>query len=290
MPAEPFRVGLIGRGIGESRSPRMHEREAAAQGLLLEYTLFDFTADRQPDDYLPTKLDELEAMGFAGTNVTHPFKQAVIEHMDSLSTEAEQIGAVNTVAFRDGRRIGYNTDVSGFAAGFRQSLDGVATKVVVQLGAGGAGSATAFALLNLGVRQLAIYDTDAQRARMLSERLTAYFDPARVVLCEDPTRLLTAANGIVNTTPVGMAAHPGMPIPEATLREDLWVADVIYFPLETQLLAAARRAGCRVMDGSGMAIWQAVGAFEIFTGHRADAARMTASFLSFDRRDSAGDC
>ena len=281
MPAERIQVALLGRGIGASRSPLMHEREAAAQGLHLEYSLRDFSAMKLPNTDLPRLLDTLEANGFRGANVTHPFKQAVIAHLDELSDEAEKIGAVNTVAFRNGRRIGHNTDVTGFAAGFRQSLKGVNLRDVIQLGAGGAGSATAFALLNLGVERLSIHDIDAQRAAALTSRLHEHFDAKSLGTCEEPGAAVASADGIVNATPVGMADHPGLPIPADALRSDLWVADLIYFPLETQLLHSARRAGCRVMDGTGMAVWQAVGAFEIFTGRPADANRMTKTFRAF---------
>ena len=283
MTQQPFKVGLIGRGIGASRSPRMHEREALANGWQLVYTLFDFATLELSERDLPRMLDTLEHDGYAGTNVTHPYKQAIMPHLDGLSGEAENVGAVNTVSFRDGRRIGYNTDVSGFEAAFARTLDRAALDDVVQIGAGGAGSATAYALLELGARRLTLYDIDEQRVRALIERLTVHFDSSAITLCTDLGAALGRADGIVNATPMGMAEYPGMPIPEGSLQSRHWVADVVYFPLETALLAAARRVGCRTMDGSGMAVWQAAGAFEIFTGHPADAARMARTFLSFDR-------
>ena len=279
MAEQRFLTGLIGRGIQRSRSPQMHEREADAQGLRLVYRLFDFSKLGLPDSDLPRQLDELEEAGFAGVNITHPFKHAIVKHLDDLSSEAERIGAVNTVAFRDGRRIGYNTDVSGFEVAFRKSLGGAALTNVFQVGAGGAGSATAFALLTLGVQRLTIHDHSASRAAALVERARRYFEPGRVVLCTDVRECLATSDGIVNATPMGMAEHPGMPVPEHSLTDHLWVAEVVYFPLETALLAAARAKGCRVMDGSLMAVHQAAGAFEIFTGIPADADRMARSFL-----------
>lgn len=275
-------VGLIGRGILASRSPKLHETEADAQGLRLVYSLFDFTELVLDDKDLPRMLAAAELTGFAGVNVTHPFKQAILEHLDELSAEAERIGAVNTVAFRDGRRVGYNTDVTGFAAAFEQDLAGAPLGHVVQLGAGGAGAATAHALVALGAVRLTIHDTDRRRAESLVARLATHCDSQLLSVCADLPAALAAADGIVNATPMGMAAHPGMAVPEASLHGGLWVADIVYFPLETELLAAARRVGCRVMDGSGMAVWQAVGAYEIFTGRTADAVRMTATFRAFD--------
>lgn len=283
MAREKILAGLIGRGIQESRSPLLHEREARAQRLHLVYSLFDFAQLERSELDLSPMLDELELTGFVGVNITHPYKQAIIEHLDALSNEAETIGAVNTVAFRDGRRIGYNTDVSGFEAAFRQSLHDVALDDVVQIGAGGAGSATAYALLKLGVKRLTILDRDTRRARGLVRRLSAHFDPDNIALCTELPASLATTNGVVNATPVGMADYPGMPVPEGSLRKALWVVDIVYFPLETALLAAARDKGCRVMDGSRMAVWQAAGAFEVFTGQRADTTRMLESFFSFDK-------
>jgi shikimate dehydrogenase len=275
-------LGLIGRGILASRSPRLHESEADAQGLRLVYSLFDFAELGLADQDLPRMLAATELAGFAGVNVTHPFKQAVVPHLDGLSDEAMRIGAVNTVAFRDGRRTGHNTDVTGFASAFEQALPGAALDRVVLVGAGGGGSAVAHALLGLGARELTIYDLDEGRANRLIGQLTRYFDSSTIAASSDLSDSVAAADGVVNATPVGMAEHPGMAVPEDALRSDLWVADIVYFPLETALLAAARRRGCRVMDGSGMAVFQAVGAFEVFTGRPADPARMTRAFRAFD--------
>ena len=279
---ERILVGLAGRGIRASRSPRLHENEADAQGMRLIYSLFDFAEFDLTESDLRRLLDATQLAGFSGLNITHPFKQAVIPLLDGLSDEAERIGAVNTVAFRDRRKIGYNTDVTGFADAFRHTLGSAKLNRVIQIGAGGGGAATAYALLELGVRQLSVFDRDRDRAAALVERLGRHFGPAHIVIGSELTEAIASADGLVNATPMGMAAYPGMAVPAETLRSDLWVADIVYFPLETALLAAARKVGCRVMDGSGMAVFQAVGAFEIFTGCPADAVRMGESFRSFD--------
>jgi shikimate dehydrogenase len=279
---ERILLGLIGRGILASRSPRLHENEADAQSLRLVYSLFDFAELGLEEADLPRVLAATELSGFVGVNITHPYKQAIISHLDALSDEAERIGAVNTVAFRNGRKIGYNTDVTGFSDAFEDALAGAAIDRVVQVGAGGGGAATAHALLKLGARQLTIYDLDRHRAEALVKRLARHFDSTRLVIGRDLADAMAAADGVVNATPMGMAEHPGMAVPGGMLRPDLWVADIVYFPLETALLAAARRVGCRVMDGSGMAVFQAVHAYEIFTGRPADAARMRETFRAFN--------
>lgn len=277
-----FLVGLIGRGILASRSPKLHEKEADAQGLRLVYSLFDFAELDLMERDLPRLLDAVELTGFAGVNITHPFKQAVIEQLDELSEEAQRIGAVNTVAFRDGRRLGYNTDVTGFARAFEHVLGGVATDRIVLLGAGGAGAAVAQALLELGAGQLTIHDLDRQRVATLIDRLAQHFDSTRLIVGMNLADAVAVADGVVNATPMGMVEHPGTAVPVEMLHASRWVADIVYFPLQTALLTAARRAGCRVMDGSGMAVQQAVGAFEIFTGRPADAVRMRQTFHAFD--------
>jgi shikimate dehydrogenase len=278
---ERILVGLIGRGILASRSPRMHECEADSQGLRLVYALFDFAELGLVQADLPRMLAAAELAGFSGVNVTHPFKQAVLAHLDELAPAAQRVGAVNTVAFRGGRRIGYNTDVSGFMRGFERALPSAALDSVVQIGAGGAGAATAHALLEMGVGRLAIHDIDTRRADALVANLAKHFDAARLAVCADPLAAIASADGVVHATPVGMAEHPGTAVPEDALHSALWVADIVYFPLETALLSAARRVGCRVMDGGGMAVYQAVGAFELFTGRAASAERMGQTFRSF---------
>ncbi|MDE2403214.1 MAG: shikimate dehydrogenase [Sphingomonadales bacterium] len=275
-------AGLVGRGILESRTPWMHEREAEAQGLRLLYALFDFTDRGWDDAELGTLLAAAQRVGFAGLNVTFPFKQAVIPLLDALSDGAAAVGAVNTVAFRDGRRIGFNTDVTGFAAGFRHGLEGVAPGRVLQLGCGGAGSATAHALLGaLAAEQVLLFDTDPARIEALRADLAGRYGAGRVAVAADPVATAAGADGILNATPMGMAKFPGLPIAAAAIEPRHWVADIVYFPLETDLLAEARRKGCRTLDGSGMAVHQAVDAFEIFTGRRADHDRVRSSFAAF---------
>ncbi len=278
LPAPAVLVGLIGSGIQLSRSPRMHEAEGAAQGLRLVYRLIDLDVLDLTINALPDLLAAAQAAGFAGLNITYPCKQAVIPLLDDLSEDARALGAVNTVVFQEGRRIGHNTDWWGFAESFRRGLPDAPLGRVVQLGAGGAGSAVAHALLTLGVKHLMIVDTDGARAEALSRSLAQRFGAGRVVALPDATHAMAQADGLVNATPVGMDKHPGLPLSADLLGRTLWVADIVYFPLETALLGAARLLGCRTLDGGGMAVFQAVEAFRLFTGQPPDAGRMTAAF------------
>ena len=268
-----FLIGLIGSGISASRTPAMHMAEGARRGMDYIYELIDLTALGVGVEALPRLLDEARERGFNGLNITHPCKQAVIPLLDNLSTDARDIGAVNTVVFKDGKATGHNTDWWGFRDGFQRGLIGANLDVVLQLGAGGAGSAVAYALMKMGVRALTICDIDAAKAEALAGQLNGLFGGG-VRAVSDAPKAAASAMGIVQTTPIGMAAHPGMPIPPEALRPDHWAAEIIYFPLETEFLRHAKALGCRTVDGSGMAVGQAVRAFELFTGVKPDAEAM----------------
>lgn len=252
--------------------------EAAALGLNLSYQLFDL--DQQPDGpaSLPRVVRAVEQAGFAGVNITHPCKQTILPLVDELSPDAAALGAVNTLIFANGRRIGHNTDWWGFAEGFRRTLPGASHRVVTQLGAGGAGSAVAYAMLKMGTRQLNVFDVDRAKAAQVRNTLSKYFGEGRVTLIDTLPAALAASDGVINTTPVGMAKYPGTPLPAALLRASMWVAEIIYFPLETELLRAARMLGCRTVDGGGMVVFQAAEAFRLFTGTVPDSARMLVNF------------
>jgi len=273
-----YLLGLVGSGIGASLTPAMQEREGAESGLRISYRLID--ADRRGFGVqdLPDVLAWAQRLGFDGLNITHPFKQAVIPLLDELSEDAADLGAVNTVVFRDGRALGRNTDWSGYGRAFRQVLPDAVEDRVVLVGAGGAGAAVGYGLLEQGAEHVAVIDSDRDRADACVVRLAKRFGDDRVSVAGDLERALADAEGVVNATPVGMHGHPGTSVPARLVEDRLWVSDVVYFPLETELVALARARGCRVVPGGGMAVQQAVGAFEYFTGRVADAARMTRHF------------
>ena len=271
-------LGLIGQDIQGSRTPEMHMREGEAQGLRLVYRLIDLTKLGLGVEALPELLTAAQRMGFNGLNITHPCKQAVIPYLDELSENARALGAVNTVILRDGKKIGENTDWSGFAEPFRRKMSDVPLNRVVQIGAGGAGAAVAHAALMLGVKELTIVDIDPKRAESVAQNLSSHFGAGRAKAGTDLPGAVAQADGIINATPIGMDAHPGMPLPAELLRPDLWVAEIIYFPLETELLKRARALGARTIDGGGMAVFQAVAAFRHFTGIEPDSDRMLKHF------------
>ncbi len=271
-------IGLIGEGIGQSKSPALHEAEGAALGIPYVYRLVDLHALGLNVAHLPDILEGMKRLGFDGTNVTHPAKQAIIPLLDEIDEDADAIGAVNTVRIVHGRTKGYNTDCSGFAEGFRRGIPDADLTHVVQLGAGGAGAATARAMLKLGAQRLTLVDSDPARATTLAARLAAGYPDRTIEVASDPAQVMGDATGLVHATPTGMAAHPGLPLSADLLRPEIWVAEIVYFPLETELLRVARSIGCRTVDGGGMAVFQAVAAMEIFIDAPVDADRMLASF------------
>lgn len=271
--------GLIGAGIQGSRSPALHEGEARAQGLDLSYRLIDLDVLGVGAEALPGLLVDALEKGFCGLNITFPCKQVVIPLLDAMSEEARAIGAVNTVVMAKGRMTGHNTDGPGWGWGFRRALPIADLTRVVLLGAGGAGSACADAVLRLGARALLIVDREFGRGAELAARMNSIHG-LRCSASGDIELALAGASGLIHATPTGMAKLPGLPVPEDLLRPGLWVSEIVYVPLETELLKAARRAGCRIMDGGHMNVGQAIGAFRLFTGREADAARMDAHFRS----------
>lgn len=251
--------------------------------MALTYELFDFKELGLDEDALGPFLRRLRDEGYCGVNVTHPYKQSVMRELDGVDDGARLVGAVNTVALHDGRMSGYNTDMPGFRDSFVKGLPGASLERVLQLGAGGAGAAVACALLSLGATRLEIADIRRERAEALAAHLRPHFPASQVNVRDVGTQAKERFAGVVNTTPIGMASHPGVPLDVSWLDPSQWVVDVVYFPLETQLLRLAHERGCRVLNGSGMVIRQAALAFEILTGRAPDAQRMARSFHQMPR-------
>ena len=278
---ESYLIGLVGDGVMPSLSPHMHEREGDLQGLRYLYRPIDLHELDLPAAAIGDLLLSASRMGYNGLNITHPCKQMVLQHLDEVTPDAEKLGAVNTVVIQDGRFIGHNTDFSGFAAALAAGLPNARLDRVVQLGAGGAGSAVAYALLTAGVQTLDLVDMDPARGAERAAELAGFF-PDRTITARTTAelpQLMPLADGLVHCTPVGMAAHPGLPLDISLVESRHWVADIVYRPIETELVREARAKGCEVLDGGRMAVGQAADAFRIFTGLDADAERMRTHFL-----------
>lgn len=277
---EELIVGLIGEGIGVSRTPAMHEAEGRALRLSYSYRLIDTVTMEQ--GHIEALLAAAEAEGLRGVNVTHPFKRQVLRYVDARAPEVDRVGASNTVLFTARGRTAYNTDYLGFLHAFRRELGEAPRNEVLLLGAGGAGRAVGFALAEAGVGALVIRDSNAGAAEALAADIRRHIPDIRVEAIAPQGLASLSPDGIVNATPVGMASHPGVPIVRDRIAHRPWVADIVYFPLETELLRTARELGCVTMSGRGMAVMQAVEAFRLFTGLKADPERMAGVFDSFD--------
>jgi shikimate dehydrogenase len=277
-----IRLGLLGECISLSRTPAMHMQEGKEHGLNIRYDLIDTQGKLITKDGLAQLIDDLIAQGYTGINVTHPFKQAIIPHLSGISDDAQALGAVNTVIFNNRNCLGYNTDWTGFSESFIRTFSDVNKDRILVLGAGGAGSAVAYALLKNGVKKLILCDVDSSKLKALLSRLKLLFPNAQLEETPSADAVLKQVDGLVNTTPVGMDKYPGVPLDVSLLRKDLWVTDVIYFPLETELIKQAKAGGCKTMSGNLMAVFQAVKAFELFTGKVPNAERMMAHFNSMN--------
>lgn len=279
--SEAYLVGLVGDGVLPSLSPPMHEHEADALGLRYLYRALDLTVMGRDPSEIGAVLREGARLGYNAFNVTYPCKQIVLPHLDVVDDDAARLEAVNTVLVRDGRLVGLNTDCSGYASGLASGLPDADLSRVVLLGSGGAGSAVGYALLSAGTERLDVLDLDSTRAKERADSLAALFpsatvDGGSVELLADR---LAAASGLAHATPVGMHHHPGMPVDPSLLRPRMWVSDVVYRPVRTQLVEAAEALGCRTLDGGHMAVGQAADSFRLITGIEPDRDRIRAHFL-----------
>lgn len=257
------RAFVVGHPIRHSRSPLIHGHWLAEHGLSGTYERLDVA----PDDF-EAFFRGLPASGFAGGNVTIPHKEAAYRLADSLTERAKKIGAVNTLIVEGGRVRGDNTDAPGFIAHLDQSLgEGWPERTggtALVLGAGGAARAIVVGLVERGTR-VWVANRSPERARALAE-----LDPGHVeaLAWEAVPEALSETGLLVNTTSLGMAGHPPLALDLAPLPERAAVADIVYVPLETPLLAAARARGLAAVDGLGMLLHQAVPGFFAWFGLR----------------------
>ncbi len=268
-----FLTGLIGYPIAQSAAPAMHERAAAARGARCHYQLIEVAGAGRDD--LRAMLDGVRRLGFAGVNVTFPYKEAVVDLLDDIAPDARAIGAVNTIVADGARLVGYNTDATGFRRAIESLLASAPRGPIALIGAGGVGKAIAFALAGLGVAELRIVDTDAAKAAQLAGQLQGRHAVRSAAGVE---AALDGAVGLVNATPVGMLPNRDSPVPETLLRQAMWVADAVYTPLWTPLLTAAKANGATVLTGRDLAINAAADAFELFTGLTPSADAMRDAF------------
>jgi len=269
-----IRLGLIGDNIGPSRAPLLHGLAGRMAGLEVRYDLL--IPKKQGLDF-DRLFDRCAAQGYRGINVTYPYKERAAARVRIDDPTVRAISAVNTILFDGETPTGFNTDYSGFIAGYRAKRGERSPGVVCQIGAGGVGKAVAFALLALGVEAIRIVERDLARAEALAKALAIAAPSVMVEVADDPGVAAAGAEGIVNCSPVGMAAHPGTPIPASALTGASWAFDAVYTPLKTQFLQDAAAAGLAAISGFALFFHQGVKAFQIFTGRTPDEASLEAA-------------
>ena len=256
-PVRPASAGVIGWPVAHSKSPRIHRFWLEKLGMDGDYGRFPVHPDA-----LSTAIHALPALGLRGINVTVPHKLAVMAHLDSISAAASAVGAVNTVVVEaDGRLFGTNTDVDGIVEPLRNSrLQG---RRVVIAGSGGAARAALAAMQQLETGEITLLARDLAKAETLL--LAMNITNARVLPFENAALAGDAAL-FFNATTLGMTGQPPLPVDLAGFSPMMTVFDAVYAPLETPLLAAAKRLGMPVVDGLAMLVGQAATAFALFYG------------------------
>jgi shikimate dehydrogenase len=271
-------VGIVGHPLAHSVSPAMHNAAFAHLGLNWVYVPVHIA----PSDFHAT-VEYMCRLGFVGFNVTMPYKEDVLIHLDEVASYAQIAGAVNTVQCVDGRLIGYNTDGRGFVAALEKDvgLDPKGEKAVV-LGAGGVACAIVLSLALAGAKSIVIVNRTPERAERLAERVGQRFGACEISVVspfEDLAGAVKGAKLLVNATPVGMNGQPGTPIDPKLISKDMVVLDTIYDPEQSELLAGARAAGAKAFNGLSMLVYQAASALEIWTELQAPVELMHAAAL-----------
>ncbi|MEW5728347.1 MAG: shikimate dehydrogenase [Pseudomonadota bacterium] len=267
-------AGVIGWPVGHSRSPRLHGFWLDRMGVDGAYVPL---AVRPAD--LAAVVAALPRMGFRGANLTVPHKEQAVGLVDELDPLAERIGAVNTLVFRDDGTIeGRNTDAFGFLENLRRGAPGWRPEAgpAVVLGAGGAARAVVAALADAGVPAIRVVNRSVERAERLGAEIGG---PVRVEPWERRAAALDGAALLVNTTTLGMTGQPALDIDLAALPDGAVVNDIVYAPLETDLLKAAKARGAAAVDGLGMLLWQGVPGFEAWFGVRPEVTDELRAFV-----------
>lgn len=248
-------AAVIGWPISHSKSPVIHSFWLEALGIDGHYARFPIAPEG-----LHTAIRALPALGVRGVNVTIPHKQAVMDALDEISPAAKAIGAVNTVVVTaEGRLVGYNTDVTGFAEPLRGST--LSGRPACMVGAGGAARAVLAAMKDLGVSDVRVINRSVDKAESL---LAEFGLPGRVYSFDHSAAGLDGAALVVNTSSLGMKGYPPLELDLAPVADDAVVYDIVYAPLETDLLKQAKTRGLKTVDGLSMLVGQAADAFRLF--------------------------
>lgn len=265
-----IRIGLIGDNIAASRAPDLHHAAARLCGIDVSY-------ERLVPKVLGLTFDgtfaHAQREGFRGLNITYPYKEQVMHFVTIADPAVRAMAACNTMLF-DEPPAGFNTDCSGYVAAFACRFPGKRPGAVAMAGCGGVGKAVAFAFAQLGAKSLRLYDADAGKAAALAASLQGLGGGMEVTVAPALAQACDGADGLVNCTPLGMVGYGGNAFEGIALAGRDWVCDVVYTPIETPLLRAAKAAGVDILDGYELYIFQGIHAFKVFTGHHVEEAAL----------------
>ena len=262
-----MKIGLIGNNISSSNAPDIHIRLAKIFQIPLEYLLFDLK-DKE-ENYFEVLLEELRVAGFKGVNITFPFKEKVIKHVDNISKISRNVGSANTLIFRK-KITAQNTDYTGFLKTYNFHFGKNTPGTILVLGAGGVSRAVTFALASLGVEKIFLIDKDKLKADSLSIDLSLVNINCVVIKPDQIEKIISSSDGIINCTPVGHFDFPGCPLGNLIPNKTQWIFDVVYTPAKTDFIKKGEQVGAKIISGIDLFIFQAIDAFLYFTKNKND--------------------
>ena len=267
-----MKIGLIGNNISSSNAPDIHMRLAKIFQIPLEYLLFDLK-DKE-EDYFVVLLKELRVAGFKGVNITFPFKEKVIEHVDNISKNSRNVGSANTLIFKK-KITAQNTDYTGFLKTYNFHFGKNTPRTTLVLGAGGVSRAVTFALAFLGVEKIFLIDKDEIKAKSLSDDLSILNINCVVTKLDQLEKNLSSFDGIINCTPVGHYDFPGCPLGNLMPNKKQWIFDSVYTPGKTNFIKKGEQVGAKIISGIDLFIFQAIDAFLYFTENKENNHNLT---------------
>ncbi|PKP71795.1 MAG: shikimate dehydrogenase [Alphaproteobacteria bacterium HGW-Alphaproteobacteria-4] len=272
-----LQLGLIGDNIARSRSPLLHRLAGAQNGLAVDYARL---VPRDMGRDFDAVFADCARGGYRGINITYPYKERAAARLGIDDPLVRAIGAVNTVLFTPNGPKGFNTDHSGFIAAYRGARGDANPGTVCMVGTGGVGRAIAFGLVALRAPALHLVDQDRSKATALAEALRAAAPGMAVQVFATVAEAAQGAQGLINSTPIGMVGYDGSVFAPADLAGAAWVFDAVYTPVETQFLRDAEAAGLAMISGYELFFWQGVHAWQIFAGLPLDLPALRLALLT----------
>ena len=275
-----IQLGLIGQKISQSKSPALQNMLGRIHGLDINYQLQERSSADESE--FASALDSILARGFAGTNVTYPYKQIALKYTTETDRAAARVGATNCIRFEAGALLATNTDYTGFIGAYKHRRGNRPAGNVLLIGAGGVGRAVAFALQELDVGRIHIFDLNSAGAQSLANALCAEGISAKVCSPEVLDQVSMEVDGLINCTPIGHRDSPGNPLPERCFGPQAWAFDAVYVPIDTEFLTCAAQAGLDLVTGFDLFLFQAIDSFAFFTHQSVDLPEVSEQFIAHE--------